>query len=86
MSEVTMIGLDIAKHIFQVHGVDGAGSVVIRRKLRRGEVPRRLCRSGAQRGLGSMPARLAPELVALSPRAPPADSQSGAHLLGVCLA
>lgn len=32
------IGLDIAKHVFQVHGVDAAGSVVIRRKLRRSEV------------------------------------------------
>jgi len=30
--------LDIAKHVFQVHGVDEAGTVVIRRKLRRAEV------------------------------------------------
>lgn len=38
MSEVTTIGLDIAKQVFQVHGVDGTGAVVIRRKLRRREV------------------------------------------------
>ena len=38
MREVITIGLDIAKHVFQVHGVNGAGSVVIRRKLRRSEV------------------------------------------------
>ena len=33
--DVTTIGLDIAKNVFQVHGVDGAGKVVIRRQLRR---------------------------------------------------
>ena len=30
MGEVSTIGLDIAKSVFQVHGVDGAGAVVIR--------------------------------------------------------
>jgi len=35
MQTVTTIGLDIAKSIFQVHGVDGAGQVVIRRQLKR---------------------------------------------------
>ncbi|MEW9838713.1 IS110 family transposase [Mesorhizobium marinum] len=38
MSNVTTIGLDIAKSVFQVHGVDAAGEVVIRRKLTRGRV------------------------------------------------
>jgi transposase len=33
-----MIGLDLAKNVFQVHGVDGSGSVVLRRQLRRGAV------------------------------------------------
>lgn len=37
MSTIT-IGLDIAKHVFQVHGVDATGQVVIRKKLRRSEV------------------------------------------------
>jgi len=32
---VTTIGLDIAKSVFQVHGIDAAGSVVIRRELKR---------------------------------------------------
>ena len=32
------IGLDIAKNFFQVHAVDDAGQVVLRRKLSRGEV------------------------------------------------
>ena len=34
MQTVTTIGLDIAKSAFQVHGVDAAGLVVIRRQLK----------------------------------------------------
>lgn len=33
-----MIGLDLAKSVFQVHGLDGAGQVVVRRQLKRGQV------------------------------------------------
>ncbi len=36
--QATTIGLDLAKHWFQVHGVDASGAVAIRRKLRRSEV------------------------------------------------
>jgi transposase len=35
MDTVTTIGVDIAKSVFQVHGVDASGEVVIRRQLRR---------------------------------------------------
>jgi transposase len=35
MQRVTTIGLDIAKSVFQVHGVDAEGRVLIRRKLKR---------------------------------------------------
>jgi transposase len=35
MQTVTTIGLDIAKSVFQVHGVDCTGQVVIRRQLKR---------------------------------------------------
>ena len=35
MQAITTIGLDIAKSVFQVHGVDAAGQVVIRRQLKR---------------------------------------------------
>ena len=35
---ITMIGLDTAKAVFQVHAVDAAGQVVTRRKLRRNEL------------------------------------------------
>ena len=33
MQTITTIGLDIAKSVFQVHGVDAAGQVVIRRSV-----------------------------------------------------
>ncbi len=35
MQTVTTVGLDIAKSVFQVHGVDAEGKVTIRRKLKR---------------------------------------------------
>jgi transposase len=35
MQTVTTIGLDIAKSVFQVHGVDAAGQVVVRRQIKR---------------------------------------------------
>ena len=38
MEEITTIGLDIAKHVFQVHGVDARGHVVVRKQLRREQV------------------------------------------------
>ena len=38
MKQVTTIGLDIAKSVFQVHGVDTGGKVVIRQKLSRGRL------------------------------------------------
>jgi transposase len=40
MLEVTAIGLDLAKKVFQVHGVDAAAAVVVRRALRRRQVLR----------------------------------------------
>ena len=38
MSEITTIGLDLAKHVFQVHGIDAEGATVLRKQLRRGQV------------------------------------------------
>ena len=38
MQAVTTIGLDIAKSVFQVHGIDATGNVVIRRQLKRRHV------------------------------------------------
>jgi len=38
MENIRTIGLDLAKNVFQAHAVDAAGSVVMRRRLRRGQV------------------------------------------------
>lgn len=38
MSEVTVLGIDIAKSVFQLHGVDGAGRVRYRRQVRRAQL------------------------------------------------
>ena len=38
--QITMIGLDIAKNVFQVHGIDSDEKVVVRKRLRRGQVIR----------------------------------------------
>lgn len=36
--EITTIGLDLAKHVFQVHGVDAAGKPIVHKALRRAQV------------------------------------------------
>src|SRR3977135_843832 len=36
--QITTIGLDIAKNVFQVHGIDAAETVVVRKRLRRSQV------------------------------------------------
>lgn len=38
MDAITTIGLDLAKSVFQVHAVDGAGKVVVRRAIRRSQL------------------------------------------------
>src|SRR6188768_2266355 len=38
MGEVSTIGLDIAKSVFQVHGVDAGGEVMIRKRISRAKV------------------------------------------------
>jgi transposase len=38
MKTVTTIGLDIAKSVFQIHGIDAKGKVVVRRQLKRARV------------------------------------------------
>ena len=38
MGEITTVGLDLAKQVFQVHAVDAAGAVMLRKVLRRGQV------------------------------------------------
>ena len=36
---IITIGLDLAKNVFQVHGIDAAGKVLVRRQLRRRRCP-----------------------------------------------
>src|SRR6266446_186765 len=38
MGEVSTIGLDIAKSVFQIHGVDAAGAMVIRKRITRAKL------------------------------------------------
>jgi len=38
--QITKIGLDIAKNVFQVHAIDSDEKVVVRKQLRRGQVMR----------------------------------------------
>jgi hypothetical protein len=50
MKEVTTIGLDLAKAVFQVHGVDAVGAVTVRRALRRSRVLAFFCQIAALPG------------------------------------
>ena len=45
--QITTIGLDIAKNVFQVHGIDATEKVVVRKQLRRGQVIKFFEASGA---------------------------------------
>src|SRR4051795_7082398 len=38
MGEITTVGLDLAKQVFQVHGVDAEGATVVRKQLRRAQL------------------------------------------------
>ena len=38
MTEASIIGLDLAKRVFQLHGADASGNVVFRKRLRREQV------------------------------------------------
>jgi len=68
MRTITTIGLDIAKSVFQVHGVDAVGQVVIRR-------PEAAIVPGRHGGL-----RLIASLVARTPGAGPHRSPDAAGL------
>jgi transposase len=38
MQQPTTIGIDLAKSVFQVHGIDAGGAIMVKRKLRRAQV------------------------------------------------
>ena len=54
MQTITTIGLDIAKSVFQAHGVDAAGEVVIRRQNSHQSPLDVLAAQDAPRGLGEI--------------------------------
>ncbi len=39
MTEIATVGVDLAKSVFQIHGIDAEGTVVVRRQLRRNQMP-----------------------------------------------
>ena len=45
MTVITTIGLDLAKNIFQVHGVDNQGRTTLQQRLSRGKVAAFFCKS-----------------------------------------
>ena len=46
MSEITRVGVDLAKNVIQVHGVDATGKVIANRALARKAAPRVAVRGG----------------------------------------
>jgi len=44
---ITTVGIDLAKNVFQVHGVDTRGKVVLRKQLKRAEMSRFFCQPAA---------------------------------------
>jgi transposase len=67
MSEVSTIGLDSAKSVFQIHGIDSEGAVLIRKGLSRAKVlgSLQLCRRASSALRRAQPLILAPCLQAL---------------------
>ncbi len=65
MNKLSVVGLDLAKNVFQVHGINTEGEVVVRKQLRRSEMRKYF-------------ARLAPCLRFVQPRTP--EQQAVLHL------
>ena len=57
--QITTIGLDIAKNVFQVHGIDASEKVVVRKQLRRGQVGPQPERLHSEAGYMAAPERFA---------------------------
>lgn len=44
MNKITTLGIDLAKNVFQLHGVDASGMVVLRREVRRAQLMKTIAR------------------------------------------
>src|SRR5215831_2464189 len=83
--QVSTIGVDLAKNVFQVHGVDNAGKVVITRQLRRKQAraPGAAPASRADGRLGQRPLSFAGLLrFRITPRGTKRCSSSGLVVRG----
>jgi len=49
--QIRMIGVDLAKHVFQVHGSDAEGNCLVKRRLRRNQMLKFFA------GLATLPSR-----------------------------
>jgi len=71
VAEVSTIGLDIAKHVFQAHGADASGPAVFRKKITRAKLIEFLashgCGQRAQRGARRLVAEVELALAAIPP-------------------
>jgi transposase len=38
MNKISVIGLDLAKNVFQIHGIDSDGEIVVRKQLNRSQL------------------------------------------------
>src|SRR6267142_968282 len=61
MEQITTVGIDLAKRVFALHGVDAAGRVVLRRTVRREQLMEAMagltaCVVGMEAGSGAAPA------------------------------
>jgi transposase len=92
MQMITTIGLDIAKSVFQAHGLDAAGQVVIRRQLKRRFVLSFFeklppCLVGIEACASRMPAALEyPARGYRSPRPSPSLHHASVKLVPACVA
>ena len=71
MSEITTVGLDLAKNVFQLRGADGAGRAVLGKKLRRDQVLG-VCQTNANSSQNPLP-----RPASGSKKAAPLDQSSG---------
>src|SRR6266853_4232582 len=81
MEKITTVGIDLAKSVFSLHGVDGAGRVVLRRTVRRDQLVKAVaglspCLIGMEGVLGG--ARVGPAV----PRARAHGAADGAQVRG----
>jgi hypothetical protein len=74
MRQIRVIGVDLAKHVFQLDGVDGAGEVVLRKRLKR-QRPVESRPGRGSRGMDMLPATALVGLVGEGP-----DRRNGPQL------